>query len=92
MAAKIKAIKCGTLIDGNGGKTVKNAVILIKDKRISAVGPGKDIKIPKNAEIINCSKYTAMPGMMDLHIHLCMFNNITFKNSQKTFFIYRNFR
>ncbi len=80
MAAKIKAIKCGTLIDGNGGKTVKNAVILIKDKRISAVGPGKDIKIPKNAEIINCSKYTAMPGMMDLHIHLCMFNNITFKN------------
>jgi len=80
MAAKVKAIKCGTLIDGNGGKTVKNAVILIKDDRITAVGPAKDVKIPKNAEVINCSKYTVMPGMMDLHIHLCMYNNLTFKN------------
>jgi imidazolonepropionase-like amidohydrolase len=80
MAAKITAIKCGNLIDGNSDKSIKNGVILIKDKRIQAVGPAKDVKIPKSAEIINAQKYTAMPGMMDLHIHLCMFNNLTFKN------------
>lgn len=80
MAAKVKAIKCGNLIDGNGGKPVKNAVILIRGDRIAAVGPAKDVKIPKNAEVINCSKYSVMPGMMDLHIHLCMYNNLTFKN------------
>ena len=26
------------------------------------------------------SDVSAMPGMMDCHIHLCMYNNLTFKN------------
>jgi imidazolonepropionase-like amidohydrolase len=80
MAEKVTAIKCGTLIDGNGGPTIKNAAIVIKGQRIQAVGAAKDVKIPKSAEIINVPKYTVMPGMMDLHIHLCMYNNLTFKN------------
>lgn len=78
--ASIMAIKVGKLIDGNGGKVVKDAVIVVDGKRIKAVGPKDKVKVPKNAEIINAPKLTAMPGMMDLHIHMNMFNNLTFKN------------
>lgn len=75
-----KAIKCGTLIDGCGGKPVKDAVILIEGRRIKKVGTKATIKIPAGMDVVDCSKYTVMPGMMDLHIHTAMFNCMTFHN------------
>ena len=78
--ASIKAIKVGKLIDGNGGAVIKKAVIVVDGKKITAVGKESDVKIPKRADVINAPKLTAMPGMMDLHIHMNMFNNLTFKN------------
>jgi len=65
---KIKAIKAGRLIDGNGGAVVENATILIENNKIKAVG--KDISIPQDAEIIDASGKTVMPGMIDAHMHL----------------------
>src|SRR5690348_11175555 len=76
----VKAIMCGTLIDGRGGKPVKNAVVLIQGNRIVKVGEKGKLKTPPNAELIDCSKYTVMPGMMDLHIHTAMHNCMTFHN------------
>ena len=80
MVAKTTVIKGGKLIDGNGGPVVNNPVIVIQNKKIKAVGPAGKVAIPKGAEVINVPKATLMPGMMDLHLHLCMFNNLTFKN------------
>jgi imidazolonepropionase-like amidohydrolase len=76
----MKAIKGGVLIDGHGGKPVKDPVILVDKGRIKAVGPAGKVKIPQKATIVDMGKCTLMPGMMDLHIHLCMFNNRTFHN------------
>jgi imidazolonepropionase-like amidohydrolase len=68
------------LIDGRGGKPIKNAVLLIQGNLITKVGePGK-VKPPHGAEVIDCSRYTVMPGMMDLHIHTAMYNCMTFHN------------
>ncbi len=78
--ASVKAIKVGKLIDGNGGAVVSNAAIVIEGERIKAVGAADTVAIPQGAEVIDEPSLTAMPGMMDLHIHLCMFNNLTFKN------------
>ena len=76
----VRAISCGTLIDGRGGKPIKNAVLLIQGNLITKVGePGK-VKPPHGAEVIDCSRYTVMPGMMDLHIHTAMYNCMTFHN------------
>src|SRR5262249_33259895 len=80
MAAKQLAIKGKALIDGNGGPVVANPVILLDGERIAAVGSDKDVKIPHGVEVVDASHCTLIPGMMDLHIHLCMFNNRTFKN------------
>ena len=75
-----KAVKCGTFIDGNGGKPQKEVVLLIDGRRIKKVAAKDKVKIPAGMEVVDCSKYTVMPGMMDLHIHTAMFNCMTFHN------------
>jgi imidazolonepropionase-like amidohydrolase len=75
-----RALHCGTLIDGRGGKPVKDALVLIHGNRIARVGTKGSLKAPPGAELIDCSRYTVMPGMMDLHIHTAMYNCMTFHN------------
>jgi imidazolonepropionase-like amidohydrolase len=65
---KIKAIKAGRLIDGNGGTVIENTTILIENNKIKDVG--EIINIPQGAEIIDATDKTVMPGMIDAHMHL----------------------
>lgn len=76
----ITAYKVGRLIDGKGGPGLKDATIVVDGKRIKAVGPSGQVAVPPGATVIDEPTLTALPGLMDLHIHLCMFNNLTFKN------------
>ncbi|HEX4496889.1 MAG TPA: amidohydrolase family protein [Thermoanaerobaculia bacterium] len=66
--AKIVAVRAGRLIDGLGGAPVRDAVILIQGDRITAVGPG--LAIPAGAEVIDLSKKTVLPGLIDCHTHI----------------------
>ena len=77
---KLVAITAGLLIDGNGGKPVRNAVVLLEGSRIKAVGAKGEVQIPRDAETLNCPDYTIMPGLIDAHIHTAMFNCLTFHN------------
>ena len=80
MTGPLRAVRCGTLIDGRGGRPVKDAVVLIQGNRITKVGEQGKLKPPPGVEVIDCSRYTVMPGMMDLHIHTAMYNCMTFHN------------
>jgi imidazolonepropionase-like amidohydrolase len=62
------AIRAGRLIDGRGGPPVANAIILINGDRITAVGPG--LAIPAGARVIDLSRYTVLPGLIDAHTHV----------------------
>ncbi len=77
---KIKIIKGGLLIDGNGGKPVKDPVIVLEGRHIKQVGAKNEVKIPARAEVIDCGKLVLMPGLMDVHLHTMMFNCLTFHN------------
>src|SRR6476620_4807292 len=77
---KMAVIKGGLLIDGNGGKPVRNPVVVLEGSTIKEIGAEGRVKIPADAETIDCSKLTLMPGLMDLHIHTAMFNCLTFHN------------
>src|SRR4051794_3718079 len=67
-APRIVAVRAGRLIDGQGGPAVRNAVILIQGDRITAAGPG--LPIPAGAEVVDLSKKTVLPGLIDCHTHL----------------------
>ena len=62
------AIRAGTLIDGTGAAPVRNAVILVQEGRITAVGA--NVQIPNGATVIDLSAATVLPGFIDAHVHL----------------------
>jgi imidazolonepropionase-like amidohydrolase len=62
------AVRAGTLIDGRGGPPLRNAVILIRGERIEAVGTS--ITVPREAGILDLSRFTVLPGFLDAHVHL----------------------
>jgi imidazolonepropionase-like amidohydrolase len=66
--AATKAIKFGKLIDGNGG-VFTNAVVIVEDDRVRSVASG-NASIPSAAEVIDLSRYTGIPGLIDAHTHI----------------------
>ena len=70
MAGRVLAIKGGRLIDGTGRPPIENSVILIEDGRFKAVGNAQSLPVPADAEVVDVSGKTVMPGFMDGHGHL----------------------
>jgi imidazolonepropionase-like amidohydrolase len=62
------AVRCGTLIDGESSGTVRDAVVLIENGRISAVGT--DLTPPGGMPVLDLSGYTVLPGLIDMHAHV----------------------
>lgn len=62
-------IHCGTLIDVEKKKELKEQTIIIKDDKIVEVKNGY-VNAPSGAEIIDLKDMTVMPGFMDMHVHI----------------------
>ncbi|MEI6668294.1 MAG: amidohydrolase family protein [Acidobacteriota bacterium] len=67
---KITAIKAGRLVDPETGTVAVNQIILIEGEKIKEIGPS--VKIPPGAEVIDLSKLTVLPGLVDAHTHMGM--------------------
>lgn len=65
----MKAFVGGTLIDGTGGAPRADAVILVQNERIAAVGSRDEIAIPPEARVVDASGKWIVPGLIDAHIH-----------------------
>ncbi len=66
--SKIIAIKAGKMVDTEKGVLLENQIILIDSNKIIAVGA--NLPIPQNAEIIDMSNATVLPGLIDCHVHI----------------------
>jgi imidazolonepropionase-like amidohydrolase len=63
------AVRAGRLFDGTE-KLAENQVILIKGERIVRVGPADQVQVPPDAEVVDLSRATVLPGLIDAHTHV----------------------
>jgi imidazolonepropionase-like amidohydrolase len=66
--AATRAIKFGKLVDGTG-RVFSNAVVIVEDDRVRSLASG-DASIPSGAEVIDLSRFTGVPGLIDAHTHI----------------------
>ncbi len=64
------AIRAGRLFDPRAGTNLTNQIIVVRGDRIVDVGPADKIRIPPGARIIDLSRATVLPGLIDRHVHL----------------------
>ena len=62
--------KVAKLVDGTGAKPVENAAILVEGDRVVAAGRAADLGQPDGAQIVDAPEATAIPGLIDVHVHL----------------------
>jgi imidazolonepropionase-like amidohydrolase len=66
-AAQTKVIRFGQLWDGS--RVLTDAIVVVDGDRITRVMSEAD-PLPPGGEVIDLRRYTALPGLIDLHTHM----------------------
>jgi len=61
-------IRAGRLVDVRTGQSMRDATIVVNDGKISSVGPA--VAAAAGDSVIDLSRYTVLPGLIDAHVHL----------------------
>jgi imidazolonepropionase-like amidohydrolase len=68
-AQQVVAVRAGRLVDVERGEVLRDRLIVIRGDRIEAVESG-GTRPPPGARIIDLSRHTVVPGLIDCHAHL----------------------
>lgn len=66
----VTIIRAGTLIDGKSDAARHNVTIVIRGNHIESVADGLTANAPAGANVIDLSKATVLPGLIDSHTHI----------------------
>ncbi len=67
---RVVAIRAGRMFDSNTGRMLADQVVVARGDRIEAVGPAANVRIPTGAEVVDLSRATVLPGLIDAHTHI----------------------
>jgi len=66
---RILVLRGGRIFDGTG-KPAHEGTLIIERNKISKILPTSSTDWPKNAEVVDATGETILPGLIDLHTHL----------------------
>lgn len=66
--AQVTAIKAGRVIDPDSGTVLTDQLIIVRDDKVESVG--NTGPAPAGAKVIDLSKMTVLPGLIDCHTHV----------------------
>jgi imidazolonepropionase-like amidohydrolase len=72
-AQPVRAVRFGKLWDGHG-KVWSGAIVIVEGGKIRSVTTNTS-DIPAGAEVIDLSKYTGLPGLIDVHTHMTIYTD-----------------
>lgn len=66
------ALMNGLLIDGRSDEPREGITVLIENERITALGPHSQVRVPRDATVIDVQGNSILPGLIDTHVHFMM--------------------
>ncbi len=69
-AQQVTYIKAGRLLDVADGRVLTDRTIVVRGDRIVRTGSAGSIDIPEDANVVDLSDATVLPGLIDMHVHL----------------------
>lgn len=65
-----RALVGATVVDIHGDQPIEDAVVLVENERIVALGAAGEVEVPADAEVVDVNGLWLIPGMMNMHVHL----------------------
>ncbi len=68
--AQTTAFTGARVLDSAGRRWTDNAVIVVRDGRVEAIGPASRVRVPRDAQVKSLAGQYIIPGLVAAHVHV----------------------